>query len=217
MGRPSFIIIGAERCGTTSLYHNICLHSNVYPAYCKEIEFFDKHYENGTDWYEKQFDEIEGMITGEATPTYYWNPKAPERIRRYNPNIKLIFIHRDPFTAAKSKHSQQVSKGVESLSFKDALDFEQFRISGELDRVKHLPYNYYPKLYAEHAYSDRYSYSKHMINWAAFKYILKIKSEDFFNDMDKTMRNVFSFIGLPYERHQWEHLNKGQICAGLAE
>lgn len=210
MGKPSFIIIGAERCGTTSLYHNICKHSKVYPAYQKEIEYFDRYYSNGVSWYEKQFDVFDGLITGEATPTYVWNPKVPERVRAYNPDIKIIFLYRNYFDAIRSKHQQQVSKGVETLSMERALDCEALRIEGDLERVKYLPYNYYPSLYSEYAYSDRYNYEKHLRNWRNFD-ILKIKSEDFFLNMDKTMQKVYPFLGLKFERHMWEHLNKG-VC-----
>lgn len=168
MGRPSFIIIGAERCGTTSLYSNICMHSEILPAYQKEIEYFDRYYENGDDWYHLQFQD---GITGEATPTYFWNPAVPARIRRYDRNIKLIFIKRDKNQAIKSKYRQQVAKGVETLSYEQALDCEELRIRGELDRTFNLPYNYYPSLYVEHAYTDRYDYEKHLNNWVGFNFL----------------------------------------------
>src|SRR5688572_3854380 len=117
MSLPNFIIVGAERCGTTSLYNNICKHSQVTPAYVKEIEHFDKHYDKGQEWYRKQFD----GYSGEATPTYFWNPVVPQRIKALLPKCKIIITLREKHEAVWSKYWQQVSKGVEHLSFEEAL------------------------------------------------------------------------------------------------
>lgn len=203
MGRPNFIIIGMERCGTTSLYYNICKHSMVTPAYQKELEYFDKHYDKGKSWYCDLFQE--GTFTGEATPTYYWNPVVPQRIKEFDPNIKIIVITRPIDEAVRSKYNQQVIKGVENLDFESAINYEFIRILGELSRVEHLPYNYYPSLYSEYAYKDRYSES-HLDKWKDFN-MLKLELDDLKNNPNDLMGNVFNFLGLPYEEHEWGHLN----------
>lgn len=203
MGRPNFIIIGAERCGTTSLYDNICKHSEAVPAYQKELEYFDKHYEKGEEWYLPLFKD---GFTGEATPTYYWNPAVPERIKEFDPSIKILFISRPFEEAVKSKYTQQVIKGVETLGFKQALNCESWRVAGEFDRVRYLPYNYYPTLYAEYAYTDRYMYDGHLENWKEFD-MLKLELKNLRDKPNKVMKTVFDFLGLPYEKHNWGHLN----------
>lgn len=197
MGKPSFLIIGMERAGTTSLYYNLCKHSQVIPAYTKEIEFFGKHYDKGEKWYHIQFQE---GFTGEATPTYYWNPEVPKRIKKYNPDIKIILLRRDYFELVYSKYHQQVAKGVETLSLAEAIAYERLRTIGELERVRGLPYNYYPSHYAEYAYRDRYK-EHHFERWNDFDVLELQQGYD--------MNVVFKFLGLENEEHEWEHLNKG--------
>lgn len=202
MGRPTFIIVGAERAGTTSLYENICKHSQIERAFKKEMEFFDRYYDMGVEEYEKLFVDI---ITGEATPTYYWNPVVPERIKRFNRKTKIIISLRDKGKMISSKYIQQVKKGVENLSFEDAIKYERIRIAGELERVSRLPYNYYPVNYVEYAYADRYDDS-HTERWLNSGLKVLVIS-DWFDRQDETMREVFDFIGVNYEQHTWEHLN----------
>lgn len=197
MGKPSFIVIGMERAGTTSLYHNICKHSQVLPAYCKEIEYFDRHYDKGDDWYHLQFKE---GFTGEATPTYYWNPQAPERIRRYNPDMKIILLKRPFEDIVFSKYNQQVAKGVETLDFENALAYEHLRTAGELERTRALPYNYYPTLFCEYSYKERYS-ERHLYNWEDFDMLILEQGYE--------MKTVFEFLGLDNEVHEWDILNQG--------
>ena len=101
---PNFIIVGAVRCGTTSLYYNICEHSCVLPADYDEIGFFDSNYELGINWYKSMFPtkierkKIESKtgicITGEDTPFYFWDKKAIERIKKEIPKIKIIVLLR---------------------------------------------------------------------------------------------------------------------------
>lgn len=184
MGKPSFIVIGMERAGTTSLYANICQHPKVKPAYCKEIEYFDRYYDKGHDWYEMQFQD---RYTGEATPTYYWSPVAAERIKKYNPDIKIILIRRNFEELVWSKYHQQVAKGVEKLSFAEALRLEHLRTMGELERTRALPYNYFPSAYCEYAYKGRYSES-HFDKWKDFD-LLEL-------NQDYDMKTVFDFLEL---------------------
>src|SRR5690606_5094431 len=209
MGKPSFIIIGSERCGTTSLYHNICQHPKVYKAYTKEIEFFNRYYDRGESWYHMQFDNKRpGMITGEATPEYFWNPAAALRMWYCNQNLKLILITRHPEEAIKSRYNQQVVRNCENLSFQQALAFEKVRIAGDIERALTLPYCYYPALYAEHAYKDRYDFDKHIHYWKKFD-LLVVSLEDLKAKPNEVMNSVFLHIRLDYYQGRWLHMNKG--------
>lgn len=186
-----------ERAGTTSLYANICQHPSVKPAYCKEIEYFDRYYDKGDEWYEMQFQD---RFTGEATPTYYWSPVAAERIKKYNPDMKIILLRRDFNDLIWSKYHQQVYKGVEKLSFRDAIRFEYLRTIGELERTRALPYNYFPGMYCEYAYRNRYSES-HADNWKGFD-LLEL-------DQGYKMKTVFDFLGLKNHPMKKFKLNSG--------
>ncbi|MEH7322822.1 sulfotransferase domain-containing protein, partial [Cytobacillus firmus] len=68
---PHFLIIGAQKCGTTSLYNYLIQHPNIISAKHKEIHFFDYNYNKGSNWYINQFPLLpsnKDIITGEATP-----------------------------------------------------------------------------------------------------------------------------------------------------
>ena len=95
---PDFIIIGSMKCGTTSLYYDICEHPCASAAARDEIGFFDSNFHLGLNWYrslfptKKQIDNTrqkEGIaITGEDTPFYFWNKDARDRIQKLLPNLK---------------------------------------------------------------------------------------------------------------------------------
>jgi hypothetical protein len=164
------------------------------------------YYDNGDDWYEQQFDNVEDCITGEATPRYFWNPAAAQRIYKYNPAMKIIILLRERQSAIRSKYNQQVSKGVETLPFDQAMELESVRIKGDIERATSLPYNYYPALYSEFAYQDRYDYDKHLEYWQEFDRLI---ITDFFTNSAKRYKQCFEFLGLEPETYEWEILNKG--------
>jgi len=111
---PNFIICGAQRSGTTSLYHYLAQHPDVFMAAKKEIHYFSRNYNQGVDWYAKHFEGGDTYaIRGEASPTYLDTPKVPERIFSLLPEVKLCFILRDPIERAYSsyQHGLTFSQG----------------------------------------------------------------------------------------------------------
>ena len=131
---PDFIIIGSMKCGTTSLYYDICEHPCVSAAAYDEIGFFDSNFHLGLNWYRSMFptkgqiDDVrrkEGVaITGEDTPFYFWNPIAAKRIQKILPNIKLIIILRNPIDRAYSEYQDLVSRESNSPSFETFIENE---------------------------------------------------------------------------------------------
>ena len=131
---PDFIIIGSMKCGTTSLYYDICEHPCVSAAAYDEIGFFDSNFHLGLNWYRSMFPtkrQIEGVrrkegvaITGEDTPFYFWNPVAAKRIQKLLPNIKLITILRNPIDRAYSEYQDQASNESDFPSFETVIENE---------------------------------------------------------------------------------------------
>ncbi len=127
---PKFIIIGAVRSGTTSLYYNICEHPNILPASYDEIGFFDVNYDLGLNWYKSMFplksenNFSKKNITGEDTPFYFWREDAANRIKKILPHVKLIIILRNPIDRAFSNYHLGVRGGTENLSFDEAISIE---------------------------------------------------------------------------------------------
>jgi hypothetical protein len=106
--KPDFIIIGAAKSGTTTLYQYLCRHPNIYMCTPKEPDFFsvDAHYAKGIDWYYSLFDDAKPtQICGEASTTYsrwHQHPHPVERIYQALPQVKLIYIMRHPIERAYS-------------------------------------------------------------------------------------------------------------------
>jgi hypothetical protein len=111
MVKPTFMCIGVQKAGTTSLINYMNEHPNIYMRK-RESHFFDKPKENNQmdiEEYEKMF-ETDKTIVGEKTPSYCFLQYAIDRIYVYNPNIKLILILREPISRAYSQYNMEVQR-----------------------------------------------------------------------------------------------------------
>ena len=208
---PSFIIVGAVRCGTTSLYYNICEHSSVLPASYDEIGFFDSNYELGINWYKSMFPtkfkikKIESKtgicITGEDTPFYFWDKKSIERIKKDIPKIKLIILLRNPIDRAYSNYHLGVRLGSESLSFEGSIKKEiellEKNNDFESDKIE--------KFLRPRSYIAKGLYYQQIKNWYEVfskNQILVISTENLEINPHQTLEQVFNFLGIPNEKIQ---------------
>jgi hypothetical protein len=139
---PTFVIAGAMRSGTTALAAWLRDHPDVYMAPVKEIHYFDRHYDEGPDWYAAHFEgRRDETAVGEATPNYLYQSVALERLRADVPDVRLVILLRDPIGRAHSHYLQRVARGGEDLSFEAAIAAEPERLAtgDELDRA-HFSY-----------------------------------------------------------------------------
>ncbi|WP_251941179.1 sulfotransferase family protein [Salinibacter ruber] len=130
--KPDFLIVGAMKSGTSTLAHYLRQHPEVYMP-VDEVHFFYEqgrgNWQKGFQWYESQFHEASpSQIAGEKTPTYSYLPGTAERIHEVLPNVKLLWIFRDPIDRAYSNYWHAVCAGVESKSFAEAVRLEEQRI-----------------------------------------------------------------------------------------
>ncbi|MGB3406287.1 MAG: sulfotransferase [Jannaschia sp.] len=116
---PHFIIIGAMKCGTTTLYRHLDDHPGIDMSRDKETDFFvaEKNWDRGFDWYGAQFDGSSPgceRLRGEASPNYAKSrdfPGVPERIAAACPDVRLVYILRDPVARAESQFRHSVLIG----------------------------------------------------------------------------------------------------------
>ncbi len=133
MVKPTFIIVGAQKAGTTSLFRAVRHHPQVGKTTKKELHFFDrkKYKRLGMEWYEQQFElEPKQVAVGEATPAYMYESEVRERIAENLPDVRLIITLRDPVRRAYSHfwHSKRMEK--EPLpTFEEALAAEAERLA----------------------------------------------------------------------------------------
>jgi hypothetical protein len=206
---PDFIIIGAAKAGTTSLYDSLIKHPSIYPALWKEIYFFDRYYPRGISWYRANFAskikksfviqvKRKSFLTGEATPTYIHHPLAAKRISEILPHIKLIVLLRNPIDRAYSHYQMEKQLGYEDLSFEKAIELENSRIEGEYEKMIQDS-NYYSYKRQIFSYLTSGIYVEQLKTW--MKYIPKnqfliIKSEDFDNSQAKIFKEIENYLGI---------------------
>ena len=128
-----FILGGAQKSGTTSLHHLLSQHPAIQMPMGREQEthFFDldDHYSQGLDWLAGRLPPGAGTThIGLTCPIYLYLDYVPQRIRQYFPNVKFLFILRDPVNRAYSSYWHERKKGREKLSFEHALQQESDRI-----------------------------------------------------------------------------------------
>lgn len=125
MRLPDFIIGGAGKCGTTSLSWYLGQHPQIFVSRLKEIHFFDNDplYQRGLAWYAKYFAEAgDALAAGEATPNYLGGDYIAERIAADLPEVRMIFIFRDPVKRAYSNYWHAMRSATDLGSFESCVD-----------------------------------------------------------------------------------------------
>lgn len=226
---PDFIIAGFPRCGTTSLFNYITKHKCILSPLAKEPSFFSTDFAMGINWYKSYFPTVfekkriedksrVNVLTGEATPTYVLHPKAPNRIKEIIPEVKLIFLLRNPIDRAFSHYSSIKKRGLESLSFEDAITIEDNRLEGEYEKML-KENNYYSKEWHLHGYLSGGHYMQLLKNWFSIferQKILVIKSEDMFKNPFVMTKKIYSFLNIPeINLDTYEQYNKLESISKL--
>jgi hypothetical protein len=124
MTLPNFLVIGAQRSGTTWLDKQLRYHPSIYlPTVRKEVHFFDRYYDRGLDWYKKFFPSQKQAHQyswiGEVTPDYLFYPEVPELIKKHLPHCKFILILRNPVDRLYSQYGHAIRTRNYSQSFDD--------------------------------------------------------------------------------------------------
>ena len=190
---PSFIIIGAGKCGTTSLYQYLSQHSQVLSPINKEINFFNFNFEQGADWYLAHFPSLpdnQNFITGEASPSYFSYLHTDRRIHSLLPQVKLIILLRNPVERAISHYYHRIREGSEKNSLEVALN-------SELSLIQKASI---PELSYLRGYLGISMYVYKLKRWLSLfpqEQILILKSEDLYQNTTKAMAQVYSFLNLP--------------------
>ena len=199
---PNFLILGAQKSGTTSLYYYLGQHPEVYMSPVKEPHFFDHGGERQSyagpsripgpavrslEEYEGLFDGVRGeKAVGEASPTYLYLPGASERIKSHVPEAKLVAILRDPTERAYSAYQHAVRNGREPLqSFAAALAEEEERV-----REGWHPIYHYRSRGFYHAQLSRY------VELFGREQLRVYLHEDLRSDPFGMIRDIFRFLGV---------------------
>ena len=225
---PDFLIIGGQKCGTTSLYQYLLQHPCIAPIVPinhnrKEIRYFSKYYNKGINWYKAHFPSIlyqrytnivhsRPLICGESTPIYMFYHFALKRIQEIIPDVKLIVLLRNPIDRAYSHYNHVVRLGKENLSFEDALDSEHDRIKNEYEKMC-SDENYISFELSYHSYISRGIYAdqlEKLFTLFTRKNVLILNTEALFNNTQMEFDKVLRFLELPpFKVNTFEKYNEG--------
>ena len=200
------MIVGVQKAATTSLFEILSNHSSITPSLRKEIHYFDDD-----EWYFKKSSINEyhgffplpycvpkGNILFEATPLYIYHPEVAQRLFKYNPELKLIILLRDPAYRALSAWAMYhyTFKDGEYSHLHDARTFKE-AIEQELNKIDDI--NYYTN---KIGYVKRGIYHYQIENY--FNYfkknkVLILESSDLNNNFKNTLKLIHDFLEIPYE------------------
>ncbi len=196
---PEFLILGAQRSGTTSLYRYLAAHPAVAPPVRKEIQYFTLHFGRGTRWYRSHFPvAARQAVSFEATPYYLFHPVAAERAAATVPNAKLVALLRDPVSRAFSHWQHNASRGLETLGFDAALDAEPERLALDAERLADPGYR--SDAHRLWSYAARGRYAEQLERWLAVyprQQLLVVRSDDLYGRPAETHARVLDFLELP--------------------
>jgi hypothetical protein len=208
---PNFLIVGAQRSGTTSMYRALSQHPAVLKAVLhKGVHYFDVNYGRSMEWYRSHFplqlsaERVRARTgvpaqTFESSPYYKFHPLAPERIARDLPGVRLIVLLRDPVERAYSAHAHELARNFESEPFERALELEQSRLEGQTERLRSEP-GYASHHHQHNAYVTRGQYIDYLEPLAELfgrDRLHVVDSHDFFARPEPVYDGVLDFLGLP--------------------
>jgi hypothetical protein len=202
---PDFLILGAQKAGTTALYAYLRRHTQITGPSWKEVSFFDRHWARGESWYRGNFPNLartRGKLVGEASPSYVFHPLAPQRVRELVPQARLVVLVRNPVDRALSHHNHEVALGREPLSFEEALDAEEERLRGEVERMTADP-RYFSREWWSHTYKARGRYAEQLERWLEVfprERLLVLSSDELGSEPEQAHAQVLEFLGAPPHR-----------------
>lgn len=182
---PDFLVVGAMKAGSTTLMDYLVSHQEVgIPN--EEINYFDKdaNFEKGITWYAKWFESFsKHKLVGEKTPAYCYEPKAVERIHQQNPNMKLVWILRNPVKRTYSNYWHYIRIGKEILSVNDCLDQEELRMKDDI----------YKGYFKRSVYADQVERYLEFFPMSQMHFII---FEEFVKKPEESLKALSFFLGI---------------------
>ena len=199
--KVNFMIVGAQKCGTSALWQYLGQHPQVGMSSPKEVQLFSGP-EYSSDWSPQEIDQryapwfrhcSDAEVRGEVTPIYLFLPDVAAQLKRYNPGLKLIVLLRDPVERAISNFYMQRARGKEKAPFWLALLAEPWRLRrctnprawGSATRV--------------YSYRARGLYSLQLRNLQRHfprQQVLVVSSRRLLRDHQAVLSEVFTFLGV---------------------
>ncbi len=209
---PDYVIVGAQRCGTTSLFRALSKHPAMMPNVinAKGIHYFDTSYHQNLAWYLAHFPSLlerdnhaaqlgQQAVAGEASPYYLYHPAGAARMAQAIPDAKIIVLLRDPVKRAISHHLHMVFEGHEPIVDIDkALDSESTRLKGIEQRLLNDP-TFVSRDHQHFSYMARGHYAHQLETLFTHfdrKNVLVMTTDKLISNSESSLSTIQSFIGL---------------------
>lgn len=199
--QPTFFVIGAQKCGTTALYAMLQEHPQISAPIVKETEYLTRWAVQPPRYWRAQFPyhglRSQATITGEATPDYLFVSSVPKRLATLAPDARLIVITRDPSDRAYSAYQMMMTgrRGVEALSFEDALRSEAGRLNlgfgnpGSPEEMRQRHFGYMARgLYSEQV--------RRWFEWFPREQFHFLTNKDLATDQEAALQSVCKFLDI---------------------
>jgi hypothetical protein len=178
---PNLLIVGAAKCGTTSLHSYLDQHPQVAMSEKKELQLFSRdNWRELLDWYREHF-QIRAQVRGESSPAYSMDPvlpHVPDRVRELIPNARIVYMVRDPIDRLLAHYVEFVTLGLEEKPFEAALtDYDSGR----------------------NVYAMTSSYAHQLERWRESfspSQLLVIDQRELLDERRDTLQRVFRFLGV---------------------
>jgi hypothetical protein len=219
---PSFLVIGGQRCGTTTIFKTLAAHPQVMrPPVEKGTDYYSLRHSRGLEWYRGHFPLVatSRLRTGkhgepvafEACTYYLFHPFAVERIAADFPQMKLVVMLRDPVERAYSAYKHELARGFETeTDFERALELEDERLDGEVERMRDDE-DYESFAHRHLAYARRGQYAEQLervLRHFPAQQLHVIDSEAFFANPAGEFALLLEFLGLrPWSPMRFEQHN----------
>lgn len=195
---PQFVIVGAQRCGTTSLYRDLSGHPQVREPLGKELQYFTLFHRRSLDWYRGHFPVLEpGQQTFEASPYYLFHPHAAARMGAALPTTRFVVLVRDPVERAFSHYLHTLRTGDEPLGFEEAVAAEPQRMRRAEERGLDSAAGH--DLLRQYSYLGRGMYGEQlnrMLSVIPLERVHVMRSEELHVDPDRHFAGLLEFLGL---------------------
>lgn len=209
---PELLLVGAQRCGTTSLTEALyALPVVERPRRGKGSHYFSYNYWRGWEWFRSQFptrrtaDRTEAehghrLVCFDACPYYLFHPFALERQAAALPDARILVMLRDPVRRAESHYHHSVSHGHEVLPFAEALDREEERLDGEVEKMR-VDVEYWSHHHEHHSYLSKGRYAEQLERLFSLydrDQVMVIQAEAFYRSPEDHLARIADWVGLPH-------------------
>lgn len=192
---PGVVIIGAQKAGTTTLFHALRKHPSIQKGRAKELHFADRYWSFGEAWYRRCFAPGSG-VGMEATPNYLFYPKAAERMAGILPDAKFIAILRDPVKRAVSHYNYLIKLGHSMPAFSE-MPARERALDPAWEAAERT--GHWSARLQRDSVLRRGLYGAHLSKWydvVPKDRMLVVEDADLYNRPEKTLTSVQSFLGL---------------------